>query len=190
MDDFYTINDKEDISNQIQNASNVFSVPSKQLEKTIMRFLKETSLKKEKKKVGTLEEACNHLFNEWKNTQKAKKKVSEDEINQIRSRAEIIPGTHVKVVVAKTTLESTSVAAAITSENDYVAHISDGNKITSMASPNVNIDLREIAPEIGKILGGSGGGKAKMTQCGGPNREKITEALEKAKELTKKKLKK
>ena len=66
----------------------------------------------------------------------------------------------------------------------------DGNKLISMASDNVNIDLREIAPEIGKILGGSGGGRAKMTQCGGPNKDKINEALELAKQLTKKKLEK
>jgi alanyl-tRNA synthetase len=59
-----------------------------------------------------------------------------------------------------------------------------------MASGNVAIDLREIAPEIGKILGGSGGGKPKMTQCGGPNKDKAEEALTLAKKLTKKKLEK
>jgi alanyl-tRNA synthetase len=37
---------------------------------------------------------------------------------------------------------------------------------------------------VGKILGGSGGGKPKITQSGGPNKEKAREALKKAKELT------
>ena len=50
--------------------------------------------------------------------------------------------------------------------------------------------ILNIAPELGKILGGSGGGKPKMTQCGGPNKDKVSEALEKARELTIKKLKK
>ena len=50
------------------------------------------------------------------------------------------------------------------------------------------IDLREIAPEIGKILGGSGGGKPHMTQCGGPNKDKIKDALERAKKETKNRL--
>ena len=59
-----------------------------------------------------------------------------------------------------------------------------------MASKNVDIDLREIAPEIGKVLGGSGGGKPDMTQCGGPNNNKADVALELAKKLTKKKLSK
>ena len=68
--------------------------------------------------------------------------------------------------------------------------IYDGKKLVSMASDNVNIDLREIAPEIGKILGGSGGGEPKMTQCGGPNKNKIQDALKLAKQLTIKKLEK
>jgi alanyl-tRNA synthetase len=55
-----------------------------------------------------------------------------------------------------------------------------------MTSKDVKIDLCKIAPEIGKILGGSGGGKPNMTQCGGPNKDKIDEALNKAKALTKK----
>jgi alanyl-tRNA synthetase len=59
-----------------------------------------------------------------------------------------------------------------------------------MASENVNIDLREIAPEIGKVLGGSGGGKPRMTQCGGSKKEKIDDALQLAKKLTIDKLKK
>jgi alanyl-tRNA synthetase len=48
----------------------------------------------------------------------------------------------------------------------------------------VDIDLREIAPEIGKILGGSGGGNQKLTQCGGPKKDNIKEALELAKKMT------
>ena len=66
----------------------------------------------------------------------------------------------------------------------YILCFFDGKKVSSVASENVAIDLRKIAPELGKILGGSGGGKTKMTQSGGPKKEKIKEALEKAKELT------
>jgi len=94
------------------------------------------------------------------------------------------------VIAAKTRYESTATAGMITKEPNYVVHLYDGLKLTSTASVNVNIDLREIAPEIGKILGGSGGGKPKMTQCGGPKKDSIEEALEKAKQLTKKKLEK
>jgi alanyl-tRNA synthetase len=47
-----------------------------------------------------------------------------------------------------------------------------------------------VASELGKILGGSGGGRPKLAQCGGPNKEKIQEALRIAKEQTIKKIKK
>ena len=95
-----------------------------------------------------------------------------------------------KVITGISSSEGIATAGAMTREDNYVAHIFDGNKLVSMASDNVSIDLREIAPEIGKILGGSGGGKPKMTQCGGPNKDKINEALELAKQFTKKKLEK
>jgi alanyl-tRNA synthetase len=76
------------------------------------------------------------------------------------------------------------IAVSIISKPGYVAHIYDGKKFVSAASDNVEIDLRPLASEIGKLLGGSGGGKPKLTQCGGPNRGKIDEALRTAKQLT------
>jgi len=185
----YSINEEKDVSNQLQEVSKIFSVPTNQIEKTINRFLKETETKK-KISVKNLKEACNDLFNEWKKSQKDKKKVSTDEIENLIRQAENIRGTNINVVIGSTTLDGTAVAGAITKKENYVAHIFDGNKLVSMASDNVDIDLREIAPNIGKILGGNGGGKPKMTQCGGPNKQKHNEALELAKQLTKEKLEK
>ncbi|MCJ7697087.1 MAG: DHHA1 domain-containing protein, partial [Thermoplasmata archaeon] len=86
--------------------------------------------------------------------------------------------------------DAITIAGAIISEPGYVAHIYDGKKLVSAASDNVEIDLRPLASEIGKLLGGSGGGKPKLTQCGGPNRDKINEALKTAKQLTIQQLKK
>ncbi|MCK4903035.1 MAG: hypothetical protein KAS76_06705, partial [Thermoplasmatales archaeon] len=188
LDRVYEIKGEKDVSQQLQEISNIYSVPVNQIEKTITRFLKETDIKK--KKVKNLTEACNDLFNEWKKSQKGKKKVSGGEIEELISNAELITGTEIKIVAGSSSSEATAVAGAITKDNDFVAHIFDGSNLVSMASDNVNIDLREIAPKIGKILGGSGGGKAKMTQCGGPKKDKVKEALEQAKQLTKKKLEK
>jgi len=185
----YDIKEHDNVSEQLKKASKVFSVPSNQLEKTIQRFLNETQ-KKDKTKVRDLGEACKHLFNEWKNAQKKKKTVSSDEIETLKNQAETIPGTAIKIVVGECDSDSIATAGAITEDENFVAHIYDGEKLTSSASGNVDIDLREIAPEIGEILGGSGGGKQKLTQCGGPKKENINDALEKAKELTIKKLKK
>ena len=189
LNNYYEISEDKNISKQLEETSKVFTVPLSKIEKTIQRFLNEIRLK-EKKKVNNLTEASEDLFNEWKKTRKEKKQVSSDEIENLLSKAELIPGTKIKVIIGTSSSEGTTVAGAITKDDDYVVHIFDGKKLVSIASDNVEIDLREIAPEIGKILGGSGGGKPKMTQCGGPNKNKVNEALDLAKNLTKKKLEK
>ncbi len=185
----YDIKEQNNVSEQLKKASKIFSVPAYQLEKTIQRFLNETK-KKEKTIVQDLGEACKHLFKTWKEMQKTKKTVSLDKIETLKNQAETIPGTKIKIIVGLSESDSIALAGTITKEKNFVAHIYDGKKLTSSASENVDIDLRDIAPEIGKILGGSGGGKPKLTQCGGPKKDKIDDALEKAKELTIKKLKK
>ncbi|MCK5112585.1 MAG: alanine--tRNA ligase, partial [Thermoplasmatales archaeon] len=185
----YKIKEQKNVSEQLKESSKILSVSVDQLDKTIKRFLKETG-EIEKTTVIDLTEACKHLFNEWKNVQKMKKKVSSDEIDRLKSRAETVPGTQIKVITGLSEFDSIATAGTITNEEGYVVHIYDGKKLTSSASGNVDIDLREIAPEIGKILGGSGGGNKKLTQCGGPKKDNIKEALELAKKLTKKKLEK
>jgi len=180
----YEIKEEKEVADQLKDASQIFSVSIDQLEKTIVRFLKETN-KKEKTKVNSFKDACNHLFEEWKKNRKNKKKVSLDEIVYLKNKAEIIPGTSIKIITAISESESKSIVGVIIKEPDYILHIYDGNKITSAASGNIDIDLsKEIAPEIGKILGGSGGGNPKLTHSGGPKKDRIIEALDKAKKMT------
>jgi alanyl-tRNA synthetase len=188
LSSLYKIKEEDDISRQLQEVSKIFSVPVNQIKKTIKRFKNELETKT-KKEVKDLKEASTDLFSEWKKQQKSKKQVSREEIDILISDAETIPGTCIKIISGKTEFEGNAIAGAITSEDNYIAHIYDGNKIVSMASKNIDIDLRKIAPEIGKILGGSGGGTPKMTQCGGPNKDKVDEALKIAKKLTKMEIK-
>ena len=189
LDSNYEIKEHKNKSEQLREISKMFSVPINQISKTMKRFLKEADIDDEKS-VNNLLEASENLFNEWKKTQKGKKKVSVDEIGKLVEEAETISGTKIKVVIGISSSDATVVAGKIIEENNFIVHIYDGKKLVSMASDNVDIDLRQIAPEIGKILGGSGGGKPKMTQCGGPNKENIKDALLKAKILTKEKFKK
>ena len=186
---FYKIKKVDNISEQLREVSKIFSVPIEQLDKTLKRFIKESKIDK-KKDAENIIEASKHLFDEWKKSQKDKKKVSRDEIDNFINQAITIPGKNIKIVTGITKSDGTATAGNIIKKDNYVVHIFDGKKLVSMASENVDIDLREIVPEIGKILGGSGGGRPKMTQCGGPNKNKINEALELAKQLTKKKLEK
>jgi alanyl-tRNA synthetase len=185
----YRIQHKENVSEQLRVSAKLFSVSSDLLEKTLQRFLQETR-KKGVTSVPSLVDACEHLFSEWKNAQKQKKTVSTDALEELKQHSEVIPGTTLKVVTGESETDAIAIAGALISEPGYVVHIYDGKKLVSAASEDVPIDLREIAPDLGRILGGSGGGNPKLTQCGGPKKENIKEALQKAKELTIKKLKK
>lgn len=182
----YHIQEHEHISQHLEALSKQFSVPIEQLPKTLKRFLKEAKPKLPKQvEINTLSNAGKHLFEAWKESRKQKKTISEDFLNELLNQAETIPGSEIKVLTAKTETESNATAGALIEQDTIVVHIYDGNKITSAASDNVTIDLRkEIAPTIGKIIGGSGGGREKMTQSGGPKKENVDEALAKAKELT------
>jgi alanyl-tRNA synthetase len=185
----YTITSHENITQNLHEVEKIFSVSADQLEKTLRRFLKETQIQN-KTSFPTLVDASNHLFNEWKNTQKQKKVVSLDIIKQLQHEASQIPGTTIKIITNLSETDAITIATSIISEPGYIVHIYDGKKLVSAASDNVEIDLRPLALQIGKLLGGSGGGKPKLTQCGGPNRDKIDEALQTAKQLTIKQLKK
>jgi alanyl-tRNA synthetase len=180
---YYEIKNHDNISNQLKNISNIFSVPTDHLDKTLRRFIKESGLKT-KKSVKNITEAADFLFNAWKKTQKDKKKVSIVDIKSLIDKAKKIPGTDIRIVTGVINTEGTTFAGSIVKNDNYIVHVFDGKKLVSMASENINIDLRKIAPEIGKILGGSGGGKQRMTQCGGPNKDKVEEALERALKLT------
>ena len=180
----FDIKERGDVSEQLKEVSNIFSVRLNQLDKTINRFLKEAEIK-QRIIVLDIKEAGRYLFREWKRTQKMKKIVPLNEIEQMMDQAKIIPGTKIKLITGITKSDSTIVAGAIVKKLDYVVHIYDGKKITSAASKNLDIDLtKEIAPKVGKILGGSGGGKPNLTQSGGPIHNKAREALDEAERIT------
>lgn len=182
----YQIMQQNNISKQLQIISSQFSVPMEQLPKTLKRFMKESKDHlPDKKQVSTLSDAGNDLFSIWKKSQKQKKSISEEEISDLLNQAEIIPGTDIKVLTAKTDSESNATAGALIEQDRIIVHIYDGKKITSAASKDIDINLgKQVAPTVGKIIGGSGGGRPNMAQCGGPKKENIDKALAKAKELT------
>lgn len=189
LSSLYTIQHRDDISEQLRESAKIFSVSIDQLEKTLQRFLQEVE-KRDITPAASLFDACTNLFNEWKGAQKQKRAVSSDYVERLKQEAVQISGTPIKIITALVETDGIKTAGAIISEPGYVVHIYDGKKLTSAASEEIDIDLRQIAPEIGKLLGGSGGGKPKLTQSGGPNKENIKKALETAKQLTIKLIKK
>jgi alanyl-tRNA synthetase len=185
----YTITNQSNVTEQLRQTEKIFSVSPEQLEKTIQRFINETQ-KKKTTSVATLVDACLDLFEEWKNTQKQKKMVSTDVIEQLTHNAYQISGTDIRIITGICDTDAIAIAGAIIKDPGYIVHIFDGKKLVSAASDDVDIDLRPLAMELGKLLGGSGGGKPKLTQCGGPQKDKIHEALTVAKEQSIKKIKK
>ena len=73
----YNFKEENDISQQLQDVSNIFSVPISQIQKIVKRFKKETVIKT-KIDVKDLKEASNDLFNKWKKQQKGKKQQQND----------------------------------------------------------------------------------------------------------------
>ena len=69
----------------------------------------------------------------------------------------------------------------------YFGIFEDNNmsRIIAFAGENVpeEKNARSLVTEISKILGGAGGGNATFAQGGGKNRDKISEALSKAKSM-------
>jgi alanyl-tRNA synthetase len=59
------------------------------------------------------------------------------------------------------------------------------SRIIAYAGENVpeKKNAKSLVTEISKILGGAGGGDAKFAQGGGKNRDKMTDALSKAKSM-------
>lgn len=189
---YYIIQNKDNKGQQLNDSAKLFSISSNQLEKTLTRFIQESGLKGKNTKtpVQTLPEASGNLFNEWKKTQKQKKTASTDEISQLKQAVVPLPGTSYQLITGTCKGDALAIAGALTKEPGYIIHLSDGMKITSASSEDVDFDLRTIAPEIGKILGGSGGGKPHFIQAGGPHRERLAEALALAQKLTREKLRK
>ena len=189
LNPIYEIKDRNDISKQLQESAKIFSVSTQQLEKTIQRFLDEIEIKKEKTTVNNLIEACNNLFDEWKRARKmVKQKSIEFSLNgeTYKERSIKIAGKQLaklRLEDIPESLDSIAYAGKIVEQSGYIAYISSGNRVTLAASEDLDIDLGPIAKEIGKVLGGSGGGKPHMAQCGGVKRGNTKEAVNKAIEL-------
>ncbi len=183
----FKITDHTNIPQQLKDAALIFSIPTENLEKTLQRFSSEIPIMTVAP-VHTLPEAADMLFSQWKAAQKQKRIASTDEIERIQQTGEEIPGTPYCISGGTITGDALAMVAALTKEPGRIVYLSDGTKITSATSEDVQFDLRSIAPQIGKVLGGSGGGKPHLIQAGGPHRNRLPEALALTKKLIKDKL--
>lgn len=150
----------------LREASDILAVEPSLLPKTVKRF-----------------------FEEWKQLRKQIEKLQRGIIkNEIEQ--EVYKG--VKFIVQD---EMTASALKEITKKPKTFAISgnrlpSGNAVVTIArSSDITIDCAYIAKEIGKSLGGSGGGKPEVAQAGGPKVERLEEAKKRAVALVKKQLK-
>jgi alanyl-tRNA synthetase len=181
----YKIKNKINIENQLNGASKIFSVPVNQLESTIKRFISDTGDEKITE-VTDLKEASEHIFIKWKKINKIKRKKSAEkdvyknfphEVKNIGSIEIIIIPKLSKsfndfILAGKTTKEKEGRIIIIGTDKGITCACS--NDLTK----KYNINCSQIIKESGRILGGGGGGTNTLAQAGGPEKNKIKEAID------------
>ena len=144
-------------------AADVLRVPVEQLPKTAERF-----------------------FEEWKGQQKEIERLKEDlaeaRLKTLTAEAQNIDG--LKVVVQKmgsADIDELLKAATLLAEQDYVVLLGSktGKLVAAVGKSGLEKGIKagSIIKAAAKALGGGGGGKPDLAQGGGPNIEKIDEAL-------------
>ena len=144
-----------------------------------------------------LPETVDRFFKEWKDLRKEnerlKETLAESRVKSIISEAPVIDGIRVvsKKFEGSDSDELIKLASTI-SKNDAIGILASdfgGSAIMVVSSfPNAikkGIKAGHIVKAASKVLGGGGGGKPGLAQGGGPNIEKIDEALEKGVEVIK-----
>jgi alanyl-tRNA synthetase len=147
----------------LAGASGILRVPNEQLPRTAERF-----------------------FEEWKSQQKEIERLKEDlamaKLKTLISEAETIDG--LRVIVQKmgnADIDELLKAAALLAEEDCVALLGSktGKLVAAVGQSGLSKGIKagSIIKAAAKLLGGGGGGRPELAQGGGPDTEKLEEAL-------------
>jgi alanyl-tRNA synthetase len=147
----------------LKTASDILNVESPLLPKTVKRF-----------------------FEEWKQLRKQVEKLQKQ---TVVSEAELFQG--IKIIIQDDL--TPSAIKDITQKGKTIVISGSATEKSGMiriaVSSDVNIDCSTVAQTVGKIMGGSGGGKRVVAQSGGPNIHRLEEAKKRAVAMIKKQLK-
>ncbi|MHC1567565.1 MAG: alanine--tRNA ligase [Candidatus Syntropharchaeia archaeon] len=138
-----------------------------------------------------LPETAKRFFEEWKSLKKENERLKESlsEINVEKLLRNVKNVNGVSFVAEKVNLDVGEMikCASLISEKDAAALLinESGRSVVSLPLEMVKRgkDAREIVKEMSEILGGSGGGKPELAQGGGPNTDRIREALNRGTEI-------
>jgi alanyl-tRNA synthetase len=134
-----------------------------------------------------LPKTANRFFEEWKGQQKEIERLKEDlakaRFKTLTAEAQTIDG--LKVVVQKmgqADIDELLKAAALLAEQDYVALLgSESGKLVAAVGKSgleKGVKAGNMIQAAAKALGGGGGGRPELAQGGGPDVEKLDEALQ------------
>ncbi|WP_334140377.1 alanine--tRNA ligase, partial [Methanothrix soehngenii] len=152
----------------LAGAAGILRVPNEQLPRTAERF-----------------------FEEWKEQQKEIERLKEDlaiaRLKTLVSEAETIDG--LRVIVQKmgnADIDELLKAAALLAEEDCVALLGSktGKLVAAVGQSGLSKGVKagSIIKAAAKVLGGGGGGRPQLAQGGGPDTERLDEALAAGKE--------
>ena len=141
-----------------------------------------------------LPKTAERFFEEWKGQQKEIERLKEDlakaRLKTLVAEAEIMDG--LKIVVQKmgsADIDELLKAAALLAEQDCVALLGSetGKLVAAVGKSGLakGIKAGSIIQAAAKALGGGGGGQPDLAQGGGPNVEKLDEALAAGREAMK-----
>ncbi|NPV63391.1 MAG: alanine--tRNA ligase [Methanotrichaceae archaeon] len=139
-----------------------------------------------------LPKTANRFFEEWKGQQKEIERLKEDlarsRFRSLSAEAQTIDG--LKVVVQKmgqADINELLKAAALLAEQDYVALLGSesGKLVAAVGKSGLAKGLKagNIIKAAAKALGGGGGGRPELAQGGGPDLEKLDQALQAGREV-------
>jgi alanyl-tRNA synthetase len=157
----------QDMETLLESSSQILSVPSQQLPKTVQRF-----------------------FDEWKKLHKEVKELRKGalDLDRVLVDAEVVGGA--KVVAMEVSLkmnEMIPVARELTGKERCVVVLvsgsDSGGHVVVARSEDVHLDSSKVVKKVAKMFGGSGGGKPAMAQGGGPDGSKVAEALKVARDI-------
>jgi len=174
----------------LTDASSVLNVMPDQLPKTVKRFFEEW--KSQRKEIQELQGKAIRINLEEKLgiSEKISKKVEgtstlESKVKDVR----IIDQTINQPLKSVITVARKLINDAEKKSEKLVAILSTREeksvKIIIARTSNVDLDLRKIIKKPAELLGGGFGGKPDFAQAGGPNSDKLEEAMDAVKELVK-----
>ena len=186
-EDLKQLKKAEDVSKDLRESSNLLSVKPEQLQKTIERFAKETEeenkklneLRKESnlpekgleelikeniKEIKNLKDACEIIFNSWKNQKKEIEKLRKD---LAKEKAEKLIGKARKgkifEIVHATREDLIEIGKQIISKRPDLTIIL-ANEAGDIIGMSKTQEITQIIKEICEKCGGSGGGKPDFAQ--------------------------